>query len=423
MNIVVIISVLVAVFAIYRYYSDVRQFKNLPKISDGYVDSRFKLVEEAFRQNIGNEVELGGSFAAYYKGELVVHLWGGYASTVSPWRNDTLGLIYSTSKGVAAILLAKFVEKGYIDYKQKISYYWPEFAQNGKESITVEMLVGHKSGIIWFDEPLEFMLMSTDYNRFLSILEAQKPQYIPGSKVLYHAFTYGLYLDVIIAKADPLKRSIQQIYREELSIPYGIDYFQGLPDEEQYRANTQHYDRSMWDVYSYVFNWKYLSLVVSMWFGETEYMKHAFSCVRFGPSIKSLSDRHVKRLPCSSMNGYTTTRALAKLYGNIANIGHNKEGDILSKTSADTIEEMPSNDSADQVYINRGFMIEENKKGQKRFGHYGYGGQGAFGDKQYKLGFAYVSNHINTFALGPDDRLESLIDAVYRSIDCIENQT
>ncbi|GAB1606168.1 beta-lactamase domain-containing protein 2-like [Argonauta hians] len=407
MKIAVIISVLVVIFAIYRHYSDVRQFKNLPKIVDGYVDPRFKLVEEAFRQNIDNEVELGGSFAAYYKGELVVDLWGGYASTVSPWRNDTLPLIFSTSKGVAAILLAKLVEKGYIDYKQKISYYWPEFAQNG------------------FDEPLEFSLMSTDYNRYLSILATQKPQWTPGSNMGYHMATYGLYLDVIIAKADPLNRTIQQIYREELSIPYGIDYFQGVPNKELYRADAQIFIRSMWDTYPHLFTKKFLSLAQA-WFDKNGHLKQAFNSFQVGPSLHSLSDRHLKQLPCSSTNGHGTARALAKLYGNIANTGRNKDGDILSKTSARNIDEILSsgNDAVLNTPMNygRGFMIEKNKKGQKTFGHHGLGGQAAFGDKQYKLGFAYISNHVNGLALEADERCENLIDAVYRSIDLIKKK-
>ncbi|GAB1605959.1 beta-lactamase domain-containing protein 2-like [Argonauta hians] len=427
MKIVVIGSVLVVAFAIYSHYSHVRQFKNLPKIADGYVDPRFKLVQEVFRQNIDNELELGGTFAAYYKGELVVDLWGGYASTESPWRNDTLSTIFSASKGVAAILLAKLVEKGYIDYKQKVSYYWPEFAQNGKESITVEMLVSHKAGIIGFDEPLEFSLMSTDYNQFLSILAAQKPQWTPGSKVGYHMITYGLYLDVLIAKADPHKRPIEQIFREELSVPYGIDFFQGMPYEEQYRAEARIYIKSLWDIFPYLFTKKFFSLTQSMWFDKHEYLKKCVRTFKIGPSFYSLSDRHIKRLPCSSFNGYATARALAKLYGNIVNVGHNKEGDILSKTSADTIDEILSSEHDAilnfPVNFGRGVCIHENKKGQKTFCHYGFGGQGACGDKQYRLGFAYISNHLNPLIFGADERFDTLVDAVYRSIDLIENQS
>ncbi|XP_014771999.1 beta-lactamase domain-containing protein 2 [Octopus bimaculoides] len=427
MNLLVIGSACVAILAIYSYYSQVRYFKNLPKFIDGFVDPRFKQVEDAFRQNVNNELELGGTFAAYYKGELVVDLWGGYANTESPWRNDTLGTIFSVSKGVAAILVAKFVEKGYIDYNQKVSHYWPEFAQNGKESITVGMLVSHQSGIIGFDDQLQFSLMSSDYDRFLSILAAQKPQWTPGTKVGYHVITYGLYIDALLAKADPYKRPIERIFREEISEPYGIDFFQGVPYEEQYRAETRIYIKSIWDILPYLFSKRFLKLCTSMWLDKDNYLKTSVTTFQIGTSLYSLSDRHIKRLPCSSFNGYATARGLAKLFGNIVNTGNNKEGDILSKSTVENIDDVVSSqiDAILNFHIEfgRGFTIHKNNKGQKTFCHYGFGGQGACGDKEKKLSVAYISNHLNPFIFGADDRYNSLVDAVYRSVEMIEKES
>src|SRR3954447_8143468 len=91
-------------------------------------------VRDEFERNWGERRELGGAVAAYVDGEKVVDLWGGVrdARDESPWEEDTLVLVYSTSKGLAAIALALMHSRGYLDYDERVSEYWPQFAQRRK---------------------------------------------------------------------------------------------------------------------------------------------------------------------------------------------------------------------------------------------------------------------------------------------------
>ncbi|XP_014786666.1 beta-lactamase domain-containing protein 2 [Octopus bimaculoides] len=177
-------------------------------------------------------------------------MWGGYIDreVLIPWKNDTLGLVYSCSKGIGVILLGIFAEKGYIDFQERVSHYWPEFAQNGKESITVEMLINHQAGLHYLEEPLEMELFITDFDQFASKLALQKPHWTPGTQFGYHCFTFGMYVDVLLRKVDPLKRPLEQIYREELFKPYDLDIFQGTPYSEQYRTVSVLTEKYWWEV-------------------------------------------------------------------------------------------------------------------------------------------------------------------------------
>ena len=90
-------------------------------------------------------------------GEKVVDLWGGVrdARDGSPWEEDTLVLVYSTSKGLAAMTLALAHARGWLDYDERVATYWPEFAQAGKGDVTVRQLLGHEAGLPVVDERLD----------------------------------------------------------------------------------------------------------------------------------------------------------------------------------------------------------------------------------------------------------------------------
>uniref|UniRef100_A0ABM0M7B0 Beta-lactamase domain-containing protein 2-like n=1 Tax=Saccoglossus kowalevskii TaxID=10224 RepID=A0ABM0M7B0_SACKO len=120
--------------------------KRLPVLTSGSVEPGFEEIEQAFRSLHEQGLEAGSAFAVYYKGQKIVDLWGGYANydEEDPWLEETMSMVYSSTKGVSAICIAVAVEHGYLDYDQKISHYWPEFAQNGKENITIKQLVNHE---------------------------------------------------------------------------------------------------------------------------------------------------------------------------------------------------------------------------------------------------------------------------------------
>ena len=126
-------------------------------IVEGHVSPGFESVREAFTENFARHGELGGACCAYRRGEKIVDLWGGIRNkqTAEPWERDTMVIVYSASKGLAAMTLALAHSRGWLDYEERVAHYWPEFAQRGKERITVRQLLAHQAGLFAFDEPVD----------------------------------------------------------------------------------------------------------------------------------------------------------------------------------------------------------------------------------------------------------------------------
>jgi CubicO group peptidase (beta-lactamase class C family) len=128
----------------------------------GSVSPGFEDVRREFERNFAERGELGAACAAYLGGSKVVELWGGVrdARTGEPWREDTIVLVYSTSKGLAAMTLALAHSRGWLDFDERVASYWPEFGQAGKGEITVRQLLRHEAGLPVVDEPLHSRLLA-----------------------------------------------------------------------------------------------------------------------------------------------------------------------------------------------------------------------------------------------------------------------
>ena len=83
----------------------------------GYVSRGFEGVRTAFEENFIGRHELGGACCAYVRGEKVVDLWGGLRNkaTAEPWERDTMVIVYSATKGLAAMTLALAHSRGWLD--------------------------------------------------------------------------------------------------------------------------------------------------------------------------------------------------------------------------------------------------------------------------------------------------------------------
>ena len=123
----------------------------------GHVSNGFEAVRDAFAENFARRRELGGACCAYHRGEKVVDLWGGIRNkqTGEPWEQDTMVVVHSATKGLSAMTLAIAHSRGWLDYEQPVSAYWPEFGQQGKERITVRQLLAHQAGLFAIDEPVD----------------------------------------------------------------------------------------------------------------------------------------------------------------------------------------------------------------------------------------------------------------------------
>src|SRR5262245_26406633 len=193
---------------------------------EGQVGRGFEPVREEFADNFTRRGELGGACCAYDRGEKVVDLWGGIRNkeTGDPWERDTMVIVYSASKGLAAMTLALAHSRGWLDYDERVATYWPEFAQQGKERITLRQLLAHQAGLFALDEPVDRSVVA-DLDKLAAVLARQKPAWEPGTRQAYHAITLGFYQGELLRRIDPRHRTLGQFFQEEIASPLGLDVY------------------------------------------------------------------------------------------------------------------------------------------------------------------------------------------------------
>src|SRR5688572_9317680 len=197
----------------------------------GHVSPGFETVRAAFAENFARRGELGGASGAYHRGERVVDLWGGIRNrqTGEPWEQDTMVIVYSATKGLAAMTLALAHSRGWLDYEERVAAYWPEFAQNGKERITVRQLLAHQAGLYALDERPDRTVVG-DLDRLAVVLARQKPEWEPGTRQAYHGITLGYYEGELLRRIDPRHRSLGQFFQDEIATPLALDFYIRLPE-------------------------------------------------------------------------------------------------------------------------------------------------------------------------------------------------
>ena len=182
----------------------VSKVKVSPDLMGGDVDEGYGKVADAFRRNLSSGQEVGAAFAVYRDGRKVVDLWGGFRNgiTQAPWEQDTLVTVFSTTKGVASLAVAVAVSRGLLSYDAKVADYWPEFAQAGKDAITVRQLLAHQAGLSALKPPLTLNDLA-EPTRMSAKLAAQAPAWTTGTRHGYHGITLGWYEGELIRRADP----------------------------------------------------------------------------------------------------------------------------------------------------------------------------------------------------------------------------
>src|SRR6185312_15796716 len=158
--------------------SDTQSVPVFGDVSEGFDD-----VRDAFTENFIRRGELGGACCVYYRGRKVVDLWGGIRNkaTGEPWERDTMTIVYSATKGLAAMTLALAHSRGWLDYDERVAEYWPEFAQSGKRRVTVRQLLGHEAGLPVVDERLDPRILE-DFDRLATAIAKQRPAWPPGKR-------------------------------------------------------------------------------------------------------------------------------------------------------------------------------------------------------------------------------------------------
>src|ERR1700736_3704809 len=201
----------------------------------GLCAPEFEAVREQFERNFADGGEMGAAVATWVDGELVVNLWGGWkdAACERPWQQDTLASVFSGSKGLTSTCVHLLAERGLIDLHEPVAAYWPEFAQSGKEAITVAMVMAHRSGVIGPQhrlEPDEVL----DWDRVCAELAAAEPWWTPGTAQGYHMVTFGFILGELLRRVTG--RTVGEFLREHIAGPLSADLFIGLPAHEHARC-------------------------------------------------------------------------------------------------------------------------------------------------------------------------------------------
>lgn len=201
----------------------------------GFAQDRFAHVRDIMAASLDSGADLGASFCATIDGETVIDIWGGWAdeARTRPWRADTIVNVYSTTKTMTALTALLIADRGELDFDAPVAKYWPEFAQNGKEAITVAQLMSHSSGLSGWEVPITREDLY-DWDKVTSLLAAQAPWWEPGTQVGYHAITQGYLVGEVLRRITG--KSLGTVFREEIAEPLDADFHIGLDAEHDDRV-------------------------------------------------------------------------------------------------------------------------------------------------------------------------------------------
>jgi CubicO group peptidase (beta-lactamase class C family) len=391
----------------------------------GTVASGFEEVKREFERNFTHRKELGAACAIYYRGQKVVDLWGGYrdAEGTKPWEEDTLMLVFSTTKGISSLALALAHSRGLFDYDEKVATYWKAFAQNGKENVTVRQLLSHQAGLAVIDEPLTMDILG-DVERLSAILAKQKPSWTVGERHGYHGITLGWYESELLRHVDPQGRTLGQYFRDEVAKPLDLEFYIGLPDDIPDERLAKLKVPPTWQVF---FNLHKLPFaLLRKIFDRQSLTVKAFRNPEILGDANNYNRRDVMRLEIPAANGIGQVRSIAKVYSEFATGGKTLGIKPETLNAITEAAQPPSGGIFDLILqhdtvFSLGYLKPTPTfpfGSPQAFGHSGNGGSFAYADPQTQIGFAYAMNRTD-YWLVDDPRQRALRQAMMR---CIGNR-
>ncbi|MEM9669640.1 MAG: serine hydrolase domain-containing protein [Pseudomonadota bacterium] len=363
-----------------------------------YIAPGFEPVLDAFEENFADGNELGAGFAAWFDGELIIDITGGYADRKQsrPWIGDTIVPVYSVTKGIAAIVIAMLVDHELIYYDTPLAKYWPEFAAHGKGAVTVGEALSHQAGVPGFVEPID-PAMWLDPPSLSARLADEAPQWLLGDGTGYHPLTWGYIAGELVRRASG--KTLGTWLREEICEPLQIDFQIGTPEADHHRAAEIKRPTALPDL------------------GDLNAFKRTAFLTKWAAPDRGGAPWREAEIP--SANGHGTASAVAQLYSLYA--GHGKIGsrDIIG---ADTFRNLtksrahgPDRILPFNLSFAAGLMRNNNLAfgpNPNSLGHAGWGGAAAFGDPDRGLAAAYVMNRQSNILLG-DPRSKHLFASLY----------
>ena len=365
-------------------------------MAGGFVAPGFEPVRDLFEASWSEE--LGAGFAAVRGGEIVVNVWGGWAdrARTRPWAPDTIVPVYSTTKGVAAIVMAWLADRGLIDYEAPTASVWPEFAAHGKDKVTIAQTLAHQAGVPGFLHEIDPDLW-LDPQPCAQAIAALEPLWPPGSASGYHPLTWGYIAGELAKRASG--RSLGTILREEICRPLGVDFYVGLPESQHPRAAEMKKPTQAGA------------------FGEITPPRKAAFFTKWAAPVRGSTQWRTIEIP--SANGHGTALSVAQLYEIYATGGSIGASRILSDEAYGRLTSprwrgddlvLPFN-----IDWRAGAMANTNRfngPNIEAFGHSGMGGSTGFGDSVAGVSVGYVMNKQSHHIMG-DPRSLRLIEALY----------
>jgi CubicO group peptidase (beta-lactamase class C family) len=365
------------------------------------------LIEETLAGNFSQLGELGASVSIWKDGRELISLAGGFIDRqkTQPWTDRTPILVYSATKGPAAACVLHCLESAGMNLLTRVAEVWPEFAQAGKEQITMGGLLSHQAGLSAMTEELFIF----DYPAVTSALARQAPLWPLGTGHGYHPRTYGFLLDEIVRRlcGIPLGEYWDRIFRQ----PMELEFWIGLPTEHLSKVATifppRHSPIAGSDPFSRAF-------------ADPDSLTFKSFCSPRGlPSVASMNSSEARMAAFPAFGGIGTASALGKFYAMLANGGEIDGNRFFQPETLDWMIR-PLVSGLDKIFqietsFSAGFMKDPCRRGTfglgfQAFGHPGAGGSLAFADPEHRWAFAYVMNQMESGVL-PNERALRLVKA------------
>ncbi|MFT5202404.1 MAG: CubicO group peptidase (beta-lactamase class C family) [Candidatus Aldehydirespiratoraceae bacterium] len=380
----------------------------------GQVDEGFGPVADAFAANFAEHEDVGAGFSLYADGKLVVDLTGGTfdAAGTRPYDDAALQLVFSTTKGAAAICAAILHERGELDYEAPVSQYWPEFAANGKGDLSVAWLMSHRCGLISVDNVPSFAdVLAID--PIVEALAAQAPLWELDGSHGYHALTYGWLVGELVRRISGQR--IGAFFQENVAQPLGLEFWIGLPEEQESRVSPLLAMSAPTDPAAAELMLAFIG--PGTLGGRALSLDGAFD-IESDDNPFNTRAVHASEIPAA--NGITNATSLARMYA--ATVGE-VDGVRLMNDATREMACAPVTGGNDKCLVfetkfGMGFMTYDGVlplAGPRSYGHAGAGGSLGYADPDLGIGFGYVMNQMSGSLVG-DPRTLGLTEAVKTSL-------
>ncbi|MCP4750633.1 MAG: beta-lactamase family protein [Proteobacteria bacterium] len=386
----------------------------------GTYDSKFEKVAQAFIKNFNEYEEVGASVCMRLDGEPVVNLWGGRFAEDSDkaWEEDTVSIVFSCTKAATALCAHLLIDRGELDLHAPVAKYWPEFGKKGKEKATVLMMLNHSVGLPAFREPIkEGGYYDWDY--MIQRLEDEEPFWEPGIRNGYHMISFGWTVGELVRRVSGM--SLGTFFRKEVAEPLGLEFWIGLPEEQE--ARVSHMIPFAPDGKGTV------SDFIQALLGQPDSIS-SLSFLNSGGYLPDVRAAHAAEI--GGGGGISNARSLSKMYVPLANGGTFQGKRFISNETITRMSQVSMATQRDATLLiptrfALGFMKSMDNRngppgntdsallGDRAFGHVGAGGSIGFADPDETLAFSYTMNRMGQ-GLMLNERGQSLVDAAYRSL-------